>query len=185
MRVRRRGMAWAWVGWAVQMVLVTGAEGVGEAAAATVATPVMEAVLEAGTTGIARRREEMAGRRGEEGDEGRDGARRNITPALDGEEAIESHKVCQIATLNVDGRMRLEGREEASNWGSGAEVEATATRDWQNVESYMEGKSLVVLTDVCMNGPQLKAAMARLEGAATGRGSAMVHKGASVRRMGG
>ena len=47
-------------------------------------------------------------------------------------------------------------------------MEATATRDWQNVESYMEGKSLVVLTDVCMNGPQLKAAMARLEGAATG-----------------
>ena len=78
------------------------------------------------------------------------------------------HHTCRLATLNVDGRMRLEGRVTVGNWESGAEVDAAANKEWTSVESYMEGKALVVLTDVCMNGPQLKAAMARLEASASG-----------------
>ena len=80
----------------------------------------------------------------------------------------ERHRSTWIATLNVDGRMRLEGRQHEADWGGGSEIEAAATEGWEKVESYLEGKGVVVLTDICANGPQLRAMTRRLEASGSG-----------------
>ena len=156
-----------WARWIVHMALLAMTAGAGDTPAALASAGAREP--ERNTATLTRqgegRREGRGSGQGEDG-EGGGGVRRSLDY---GEETIEvPHDVCKIATLNVEGRMRLEGRDSAGQWGSGAAVEAEATQEWRNVESYMEGKALIVLTDVCMNGPQLQAAIARLEGAASG-----------------
>ena len=97
--------------------------------------------------------------------------RREQRVRAEGEEADERRgsTVCQVATLNVDGRMKLQGRHgHASAWGDGSELDAMATEEWAAVESLLQGKGVVALTDVGWSGSQLKAAIARLEASSNG-----------------
>ena len=150
----------------MQLVVAMHLEGAEGADAAAVGARVAQAVLEQGATEVGRRRQALEGGAREGGLGGlREGVRRVL--GLEDQER-EPHAVCEVATLNVDGRMRLVGREVADQWGGGAELEAETSTEWRAVESYMEGKALVVLTDTCMNRAQMKAASARLESAATG-----------------
>ena len=167
---RGQGVAWAMGGWLIMAMMIVGAAGVGDTVAAAVAAPIVGVVADAGAIEVARRKRVLEGGGADTvGSEGGSAGRQEEREG-EGTEGSEDvgQKIGTIATLNVDGRMRLTGRDEESRWGNGAEVEAEATREWRCVESYMEGKALVVLTDVCMNGSQLKAAMARLEGSASG-----------------
>ena len=80
----------------------------------------------------------------------------NKLPATSKETAV-------ISTLNVAGRMRLRGvGDDKEEWGTGDVLAARATEDWNKVERWMEGRALVVLTDLCVSGRQLKAMCARL-----------------------
>ena len=80
----------------------------------------------------------------------------NKLPATSKETAV-------ISTLNVAGRMRLRGvGNDKEEWGTGDDLAARATEDWNKVERWMEGRALVVLTDLCVSGRQLKAMCARL-----------------------
>ena len=79
-----------------------------------------------------------------------------------------------VATFNVQGRMRLKGREREGGeeeWGTGADLRTEATRDWNRIEKMMEGRALVVLTDLCVSGKQLRAMKARLEERRDGMGA--------------
>ena len=74
-----------------------------------------------------------------------------------------SAEVAVISTLNVAGRMRLRGvGEDTEEWGAGDDLAARATEDWNRVERWMQGRALVVLTDLCVSGSQLRAMCARL-----------------------
>ena len=74
-----------------------------------------------------------------------------------------STEVAVISTLNVAGRMRLRGvGEDTEEWGTGDDLAARATEDWNRVERWMQGRALVVLTDLCVSGRQLRAMCARL-----------------------
>ena len=80
----------------------------------------------------------------------------NKLPATSTERAV-------ISTLNVAGRMRLRGVGiDPEDWGTGDDLAARATEDWNRVEQWMQGRALVVLTDLCVSGRQLTAMCARL-----------------------
>ena len=69
-----------------------------------------------------------------------------------------------LMAFNVDGRMRLRGRGvDTEDWGNGADLKAEATADWKRVLDMMEGRALVVLSDLCVNGHQLRAIVNRLQ----------------------
>ena len=70
-----------------------------------------------------------------------------------------------IATYNVNGRMRLEGRGDArdsDDWGTGVDLKAEATKDWNAIERMIQGRAIIVLTELQVNGKQMQAIRARL-----------------------
>ena len=72
-----------------------------------------------------------------------------------------------IVTYNVDGRMRLKGKADATDtedWGNGKDLKAEATAEWNKILGYMENCAIVVLTELQVSGKQLQAIRARLEG---------------------
>ena len=115
-----RRITWARVAWAMQLVAAVQMEGVEGAAATMVAAQAVRGAMEARATEVSRRRQQLEGvgaGSGEERQAGAQGVRRALE--LDGQEeqGEEGHQVCRVATLNVDGRMRLEGRDTREDWG--------------------------------------------------------------------
>ena len=69
-----------------------------------------------------------------------------------------------LMAFNVDGKMRLRGTSaDTEDWGNGVDLKAEATADWKRVLDMMEGRALVVLSDLCVSGRQLTAMINRIQ----------------------